>query len=167
MNDKKKDAAKRRGEARTAQIEIRVRAAMADIEKDMTENDGIYPKNGGAISKNEVARRAKISLTTLFSPKQRTLGSEVKTWIDLLKEKKVAGRTRVRRIFQERADDWRKKFHALQDVHRATELELQDSVAELEKCKRDADDLRTKNQLLLEKIRLLGASMVTPVSEKS
>ncbi|WP_072790041.1 hypothetical protein [Duganella sacchari] len=166
MSDRKKDAAKRRGEARTAQVEIRVREAMREIEKEMGENGSIYPQNGGAISMNEVARRAKISLTTLFSPKQQALGRQVKTWIDQLKENKITGRTRVRRAFQERADDWRKKFLDLQDVHRATELELQDSLAELEKCKRDADDLRTKNQLLLEQCRLLGTSMITRIPEK-
>lgn len=45
--------------------------AMKTIRREMKANNGIYPANGGAVPKNEVARRAGIHPTTLFSKKQK------------------------------------------------------------------------------------------------
>ena len=84
MSEAHKKAAKLRGEARTAEVDTKIRQAILTIQQEMAANDGIYPSNGGAISMNEVARRAKISETTLFSPKQKELGKFVKDWIESL-----------------------------------------------------------------------------------
>ena len=59
---------------------------------------------------NEVARRAKISETTLFSPKQKELGKFVKDWIESLKKKAIVGRKNVQRSHFERSKDWHKKY---------------------------------------------------------
>ena len=163
MSDKYKDAAVLRGATRTAEIDRKVRAAMATIAGEMKANGGIYPENGGAVSKNEVARRAGISLTTLFSPKQKALGKDVSRWIETLQKKEVVGRIRVRRSFIERADDWRKKYLDLQDSHIATELELQAVNAELEEAKADVAKLRAENAALLKQIRLAGEIKVAPL----
>ena len=66
MSELHKEAARLRGEARSAGVEARVREAMVTIQKEMAANNGIYPENGGAVSMNEVARRAKISELSLI-----------------------------------------------------------------------------------------------------
>ena len=162
MSDIHKEAARRRGEARTAGVEARVREAMTSIQKEMANNQGIYPANGGAVSMNEVARRAEISLTTLFSPKQKELGKIVKAWIESLKKTEVVGRKRVQRTLAERSEDWRNLFLALQDTHIATELELQDAKVQLQDAQQSLAELTNKYDALLEQLRADGASKVTP-----
>ncbi len=156
-----KEAARLRGEARTAEVEAKVREAMVTIQKEMAGNNGIYPENGGAVSMNEVSRRAKISETTLFSPQQQELGKNVKAWVESLKKKEVVGRMRVRRTVFERSEDWRKKYLALQDTHIATELDLQDSKVQLQNAQQSLAELNYKYDALLEQMRAGAASKVT------
>lgn len=162
MSDAHKEAARLRGEARTAGVEARVRDAMVTIQKEMAANNGIYPENGGAVSMNEVARRAKISETTLFSPKQKELGKNVKAWVESLKKTEVVGRKNVRRTVFERSEDWRNKYLALQDVHIATELDLQDANVQLQDAQKALIELNNKYDAMLEQMRAGGASKVTP-----
>lgn len=165
MSEIHKEAARLRGEARTAGVEARVREAMVTIQKEMAANDGIYPQNGGAVSMNEVARRAKISETTLFSPKQKELGKNVKAWVESLKKTEVVGRKNVLRTVFERSEDWKKKYHALQDTHVATELDLQDAEAELQVAQKALEELKKTYDALLEQMRAGAASKVTPFTK--
>lgn len=164
-----KEAARRRGEARSAGVEVRVREAMRTIQEEMAANGGIYPANGGAVSMNEVARRAGISLTTLFSPKQKGLGTIVKTWVESLKKTDVVGRKRVQRTLAERSDDWRDLFLALQDTHIVTELDLQDAKVELEdanvklqEAQQSLAELTEKYDALREQLGAGAAGNVAP-----
>jgi len=162
MSEKHKEAARLRGEARTAEVEARVRQAMVTINKEMAANNGIYPNNGGAVSMNEVARRSEISETTLFSPKQKELGKNVKAWLESLKKKEIVGRKNVQRSVFERSEDWRNKYIALQDVHVATELDLQDAKVQLQDAQKFLTELKDKYDALLEQMRAGAASKVTP-----
>lgn len=166
MSEIHRKAARLRGEARTAEVETKVREAMVTIKNEMVANSGIYPENGGAVSMNEVARRAKISETTLFSPKQKELGKIVKAWVESLKKKEVVGRMRVRRTFYERSEDWREKYLALQDSHIATELDLQDANVQLQDAQKALAELRDKYEALLEQMRAGAASKVTPFPKR-
>jgi len=163
MSDSHKEAARLRGAARSAGVEARVRDAMETIQNEMAANSGIYPKNGGAVSMNEVARRANISETTLFAPKQKALGKNVKEWIESLKKTEVIGRKKVQRNVFERSDAWRKKYLALQDAHIATELDLQDSMVQLQEVQKALDNLNSKYNILLEQMRASAVHKVTPL----
>lgn len=167
MSDAYKEAARLRGEARTAGVEARVREAMVTIRNEMTANNGIYPQNGGAVSMNEVARRAKISETTLFSPRQKELGKNVKTWIASLKKTEVVGRKNAQRSVFERAEAWRTKYLALQDAHIGTELDLQDSKVQLQDAQKALADLNAKYDTLLEQMRAGSVSKVVPFPKGS
>lgn len=162
MSDVHKEAARLRGQARTAGVEARVREAMVTIQKEMAANNGIYPENGGSVSMNEVARRAKISETTLFSPKQKELGKNVKAWVESLKRTEVVGRKNVQRTVFERSENWRNKYLALQDAHIATELDLQDANVQLQDAQKALVELNNKYDAMLEQMRAGGASKVTP-----
>lgn len=162
MSEIHKEAARLRGEARSAGVEARVREAMVTIQKEMSANNGIYPENGGAVSMNEVARRAKISETTLFSPKQKELGKNVKAWVESLKKTEVVGRKNVQRTVFERSEDWRNKYLALQDTHIATELDLQDAKVQLQDAQKALSELHNKYDALLEQMHAGSASKITP-----
>jgi len=167
MSDAHKEAARLRGETRTAAVEARVREAMAAIQKEMAANNGIYPENGGAVSMNEVARRAQISETTLFAPKQRELGRSVKAWVESLKKTEVVGRRNVQRTVFERSEDWRNKYLALQDTHIATELDLQDAKVQLQDAQKALMELSSIHDALLDQIRASAASKVTPLPKRN
>lgn len=162
MKNTHKEAARLRGEARTAGVEVKVREAMVTIQKEMAANNGIYPENGGAVSMNEVARRAKISETTLFSPKQKELGKNVKAWVESLKKTEIVGRKKVQRTLFERSEDWRQKYLALQDAHIATELDLQDSKVQFQNTAKALAELEYKYDALLEQIRAGLTSKISP-----
>lgn len=166
MSNRFEKAALVRGEARSADVARKVKGAMDAIMAEMKANGGIYPSNGGAVSKNEVARRADISLTTLFSPKQKELGQQVSLWLDALKKKETIGRQRVRRTFAERAEDWKSRYLALQDSHIKTELDLQLAQAERDEAIAEAHRLRDEKAALLEQLRLAGRSKVTPIPKR-
>lgn len=163
MSNKYERAAQARGEARSADVARKVHEAMSSIVAEMNANGGIYPQNGGAVSKNEVARRAGISTTTLFSPKQKELGQQVSLWLDTLKKKETVGRQRVRRSYAERAEDWKARYLALQDSHVKTELDLQQAEAERDQAIAEAKRLREENAALLDQLRLAGSSKVKPL----
>lgn len=160
-----KEAARLRGQARTAGVEAKVREAMVTIQKEMADNKGIYPENGGAVSMNEVARRAKISETTLFSPKQKELGKHVKAWVESLKKREIVGRRNVQRTVFERSEDWRNRCLALQDAHIATELDLQDAKVQLQDAEKALMELNEKYDALLEQMRDSAASKITLFSK--
>lgn len=162
MSEIHKEAARLRGAARTAEVKTKVREAMVTIQREMAANKGIYPQNGGAVSKNEVARRAKISETTLFSKKQKELGENVTAWVESLKKTEVVGRMRVQRTVFERSEDWKKKYLALQDTHIATELDLQDAKVQLQDAQKSLTELNNKYEAMLEQMRTGAASKVTP-----
>jgi hypothetical protein len=139
---------------------------MDAIMAEMKANGGIYPHNGGAVSKNEVARRAGISETTLFTDKQKELGQQVTLWLDALKKKETIGRQRVRRTFVERAEDWKKRHDDLQDSHIKTELDLLLAQAERDEAVAEAQRLRNEKAALLEQLRLAGRSKVTAIPRR-
>ncbi|MBD0679931.1 hypothetical protein [Pseudomonas sp. PSB11] len=167
MTNKYKDAALARGKERTAEIEHKVLAAMDNIMVEIKANDGIYPYNGGALSKNEVARRAGIGKSTFFSPKQVELSFRVDLWLDAIKKKEAVGRIRVRRTYAERIEVWKAKYQALENSHIKTELDLQSAQAELEEELTLVANLKAQNAVLLEQLRKAGASKVTSITKRS
>lgn len=166
MNSKDKEAALKRGQARSAEIERKVLAAMATIEAEIKANGGVYPENGGAVSKNEVARRAEISPSTLFSPKQRALGDRVLQWVKELEQKAGTGRMRVQRTYAQRAEDWKTEYLTVVDNYRKAELLLQSAQAERDEALDLVDKLKVENAALLEQLRMAGASKVTAIQKR-
>lgn len=158
-SDAHKQAAIKRGQARTDAVEAKVVNAMEIILHEMTANEGIYPANGGSISMNEVARRAGINETTLFAPKQVELRQKVKNWIDSLKETQVVGRSRVQRKLSERVADWRQRFEDLTNQQIEVELELQTAQAKNEELEKEIQELRGKYNILLQQISKGGAKI--------
>lgn len=107
----------------------------------------------------ELARRAGISESTLYKKDNVAIKERATLWLDALKKKETVGRMRVRKTFAERAESWEKKHKALEQRHIRTELELQSLQAEAQK-------LRDDNAALLEQLRVVDASKVTPITKR-
>lgn len=161
-----REKAQQRGDERSGGIEQQVRVVMKTIEKEMADNDGLYPHNKGAVNLAEVARRAEIHNTTLFSPKQRDFGKEVKTWLELLKAEKVVGRGPVRREMSERVADWKRLYDGLAQSHRDTELELQQALAEKNELQVELTKLQREHDRTLKLLAVASGEKVVPLQPK-
>jgi len=161
-----KEAARLRGQAKSAVLDSKVRATMTSIVEEMAANNGIYPQNGGAISINEVARRAEIDESTLYTKAQSALREDVKEWIRSLKAKEVVGRTRVRKQLAERMEDWKVLYELLETSHRTTELELQQAQADLSAAVRETESLKIDNASLKKMLDISTASKVTTLKSR-
>lgn len=120
----------------------RVRAVMLTIQKEMADNDGIYPHNKGAVSKAEVARRAEIHPFTFHKPRYRDLGQEVDDWLDKLKEGAVVGRGRVRKELGVRVLEWKQLYEDLLEQHRISETDREHAEAQLKEALQENRSLR-------------------------
>ena len=155
-----------RGKQRSADTKARVEAAMKAIEDEMAFNDGVYPKNKGAVSAAEVARRAGVHKTTFFSIKQRELGETVRNWLAALKERNVVGAGPVKRSLGERVAAWKELHEGLLQSHRDTELKLQQAEADLEAALRQIEALTKERNALLIQIGKPGKSSVVALRPK-
>jgi AraC-like DNA-binding protein len=143
-----KERALERGKERSEEFEKHVRSVMEIIERELADTENKYPHYKGDLSLNELARRANVHPTTFFSPKQREFGLEVKKWLGEIKTGKVIGRGAVRRDLAERIADWKALYDSLAQSHRDTELELQQTEADLIKARAAIETLqREKDQL--------------------
>ena len=165
MSSNHLDAARKRGADRSTKVAKSVLEAMKTIRREMKVNGGIYPANGGAVSKNEVARRAGIHNTTLFSDKQKRLGERVSRWCELLKRKETVGRVRVRRSFAERAEDWEKRYKLVVTHLALAELKFQAAESELDDALAKVEKLEQENAALLYQMRAGAAGKVTPITK--
>jgi hypothetical protein len=136
---------------------------MAAIEKEMASNDGVYPQNNGAVSAAEVARRAGVHATTFFSPKQRELGEQVRSWLESLKKSKAISVQTVKRSLAERIADWKVMYEGLAQSHRDTELVLQQVEAELSQSRKQLRALSEERDLLREQLVRVGGTSVVPL----
>ncbi len=172
MSEQHKLAAARRGAARTAQMEQQVIDAMQAIHADMQSNGGIYPRNGGAVSIAELARRAGINESSFYKkePENLALKEKAALWLDTLKKKETVGRMRVKKTLFQRAEDWRQKHDALQQRHICTELELQASKAEWEVEHKELTEkiatLKSENAALTKLLKSSGDGKVTPLRQE-
>jgi hypothetical protein len=126
------------------QAHERVRAVMKTIQTEMAGNEGIYPKNKGAVSMAEVARRAHIHPFTFHKPRYQDLGKEVKAWLETLKQGAVVGRGRVRKELGTRVQEWKKLYEDLLETHRISETDLAHAQARLEEVLKENEQLRQR-----------------------
>lgn len=158
MSENHKLAAALRGAARTEKMEMAVKEAMRAIQTDMQANGGIYPENGGAVSMAELARRAGISESSFYKkePDNLALKEKANLWLDTLKKKETVGRMRVKKSLAQKAEDWQQKYHALEQRHIRTELDLQSLEAQIQK-------LQKGNAALVDQLSKHGKTNITPI----
>lgn len=150
------DYAKTRGRKRSEQVRDRVHAALRKIELEIRENGGAYPNNGGLLSSAEIARRAAIHPTTFFTSSQRALGDEVREWLRLWKQQDVVpvsvAPVSMRRDMRTRIADWKNLYESLAQSHRDTELQLHQTMCDLEMVRESLAMKITENEEMKKKL---------------
>lgn len=162
MTTRHKAAALLRGAKRTAMIAEKVECALATIAHEIAENGGIYPSNGGVVSKDEIARRAGIGENTLYAPAQHATWKRVDDWLDELMPPNSEEDHPVSqaRTSSQRAAAWKARCRKLEEGRILVELELQQAKAEREEALANASQLRRQVTALQEQLRQTNLSNV-------
>lgn len=121
---------------RSQEVIAKLRKAMATIELEIEQNDGLYPYNGGRITQAEVCRRAGVSKITLQGPAHKTSTKKlVNDWVVRVAAGAVTGKRSVRKTVTARADAWKEAHAAIANAYHLDKLKLieaQRKIAELE-----------------------------------
>lgn len=100
--------------SRTDGVSIKLRKAMAIIESDIEDSDGLYPYNNGRLSMAEVCRRAGIHKITLQGNMHKnTTKISLQKWLVALNSKKITGSKVVRKRVTDTIDEWKSKYTKL------------------------------------------------------
>lgn len=153
------------GANRSQDIACRVKQAISSITNEMNTNGGVYPENGGSVTKNEIIRRAGIGKTTLFSKTQVLLNRYVDDWLLTLREDHFTKRGEIRASHAERAAAWKEKYECLATAHHLSELELQQYRAEMYELKIkyfELEELYSKSYAELESLRKSNVVRIRP-----
>lgn len=134
---------------RTDQVVKKVRAALTAMERDIDENDGVYPFNSGRLSQAEVCRRAGISNVTLCTASHReTTHKTVVEWLARLRVSSTVGCRSVRRSVVERVDEWKRAHACVAQSYHLAELEHLEMQRKFEELEKTVAELRSVNESL-------------------
>lgn len=154
--ERMRQAALSRHDSNAEETHKRVRAILRTIQKEMAANAGIYPNNKGAVSLAEVARRAEIHPVTFHKERYVDLASEVKLWLETLRQGATIGRVRVRKELGTRVQEWKQLYESLLETHRVSETDLAYAEARLQ-------ETLAENVVLTERIAELSKRKVVPL----
>jgi len=144
---------------RTADFVSKVRKAMAKIELEIGQNDGLYPFNKGRLNQKEVCRRAGVSDVTLALPKHKNSTKvELQTWLSRVGLATVAGAKSVRKTVTDRADHWKLQHDAIAQRFRLAELQY-------EEMRRRVLQLEEDNSALTDQLYRAGIHSVVPITQ--
>lgn len=145
---------------RTANVVSRLRQAMAEIAKDVQDNEGLYPYNKGRIDQSEVCRRASVSKVTLQgSSHKTTTKKEVDDWVVGMRIQAVTGVRGVRRSVTERAEVWKAAHAKIANHYHLAELELVEARHRIKQ-------LEAEKAALLAQLAKSGASKLVPLKKR-
>lgn len=145
---------------RTSAFVAKIRQAMATIEREVDENQGIYPYNGGRLSQAELCRRARVTNVGLATPAHRdTTRKMVQDWLARVALAGITGKKSVRRAVTARADDWERRHAALAQSYRLAELDFVE-------MRRRVAALQAENEALRKQLEASGASKLVPLHGK-
>jgi hypothetical protein len=136
---------------------------MEAIEKDIEDNDGLYPFNNGRLSLAEVCRRASIHKITLQGEKHKsTTRVVIKEWIEKLDKLSVVGAKSVRKRVTATADEWRSRYLAVaQKYNEMYAIHLVSMQKELEEANSRISELESENMKLRIRISAGGVSLIS------
>jgi hypothetical protein len=154
--ERMRQAALSRYDSNAEETHKRVRVVMRTIQEEMAANSGIYQQNKGAVSLAEVARRAGIHPVTFHKKRYVELASEVKLWLETLRQGATVGRVRVLKELGTRVQEWKQLYESLRETHRVTETDLAYAEARLQ-------ETLAANEVLLERVAELSKRKVVPL----
>jgi hypothetical protein len=146
------NAAKRKAAANRALIE----KAMLDIENDVEANDGIYPFADGRISIQEVLRRAGKANSPSYLNKKDPhiveLRREVDEFVGRALKRSLRGAKSIRKTVNERTEAAKDEAEMVRQAWHEAELEHNETLIELEKARKEIEELQAANTALMKKL---------------
>jgi hypothetical protein len=131
----------------------KIRKAMAEMAKEMSENNGAYPYGRGTPSMAEIARRAGIHPVTLHKPGYERVTQEVRDWLAVLKAGTAAVRGSTRKSHSARIDEWRRLYESVKESYRTSETDYALAQAMVAELKMENESLRRQlSQLSTPKV---------------
>ncbi|WP_434768047.1 hypothetical protein [Pseudomonas triticicola] len=148
--------------SRSDEVLTKLKKAMEAIEKDIQDNDGLYPFNKGKLSLAEVCRRASIHKITLQGEKHNTTTKVVvKEWLQNLNRSVVIGVKTVRKRVTASADEWRDRyFEIARKYNEMYAINIVSMQSELDKARSRIADLESENIALRVKLSVRGVSLI-------
>lgn len=117
-----------KGNARTEAALRRLRQAMADIESDIDQHQGVYPFNHGRVTQSELCRRADVKKATLQNPLHKdSTRVEIVNWLEALGSRLMLSRDSVRERVTAVADDLAAEVQRLTLENKALQARLLES----------------------------------------
>lgn len=127
-----------KGNARTEAALRRLRQAMADIERDIDQHQGVYPFNHGRVTQSELCRRADVKKATLQNPLHKdSTRVEIVNWLEALGSRLMLSRDRVRERVTAAADDLAAEVQRLTLENKALQVRLAESEQLVAQLRRD------------------------------
>jgi len=134
---------------RSAAVVTKLRIAMAAIELDIDSHGGVYPFNGGRLSRAEVCRRADVKPITLIGPVHKDgIKVEVDEWREWVLSRIAKGKKSVRRAVTDRATAWKDELHKIANQYHLAELRMVGMAARIA-------ELEAENTILRERCGLV------------
>lgn len=151
---KMRNAAVVRHTINAERIRERVILVLDAIEKEISENHGIYPSNKGTLSLAEVARRAGIHPLTFHKPKYQELTERVREWLHGINTKPELKAKNVRKGLHARVEEWKQLYYDLLESHRISETDLSNAEDALKNAHAEIDRLKSALESCGNVIRL-------------
>lgn len=146
--------------ARSSAFVAKIQKAMSAIEKEIEENDGLYPYNGGRLSQAELCRRASVTNAALQAPSHKdTTRKWVEKWIAGVHRSLTTGKKAVRKAVTDRAESWKQQHSTIATSYAIVILELSEKEKKIK-------ELEVENAELRAKLLKLQSLKVVPISKK-
>lgn len=142
--ERMRQSALARGEREAVELVERVRSAMRTMQKELVDNDGIDPRNGGAVNLVEIATRAGIHENTFHKDRYSDLYIEVDGWLKSLSQQGPTSRLRVRKELGTRVKEWKELYDDLMESYRLSETDLMHANARLQELETENAELRAE-----------------------
>lgn len=148
---------------RSDEVSAKLKKAMEAIEKDIEDNDGLYPFNNGRLSLAEVCRRASIHKVTLQGKTHSaTTKVVVKEWLQSLDKLSVSGAKTVRKRVTAAADEWRDRYLTIaRKYNEMYAIDLVSLQSKLDEAHNRISDLESENMALRIKLSAGGVSLIS------
>lgn len=142
----------------------KLRQAMTSIEREIEQNEGLYPFNAGRLTKAELCRRAGVDDQTLQNPTHKaTTNKMVDDWLKRVREVVTQGRTVVRRAVTERANHWKQEHSRIANAYLLAELEHNERLLEVTVLNDEVATLKQENSELRDIVVKLGGANVVSI----
>jgi hypothetical protein len=156
---------RKRGKRRALTGVEKIVNALRGIERDVENNNGLYPLNGGRITQQEVLRRAALSPAFLEKSRNKQVKAHVTQWLVGVNGQILRGAKTIRRTITARVSEITDEVNAIRQAWAEAELEYvhaQQMVLEIKVTNAALEKTNTalKNEVAKLKDQLVGKNVV-------